>query len=81
MQADALSRFSSDHVSDREDNHQVQVLGPQHFQTVAATHHKPASDSLGDCIHQASQREAEVIEGLKSIDKTACNAQLGVCLT
>jgi len=26
MQADALSRFPKDHVSDREDNHQVQVL-------------------------------------------------------
>ena len=50
MQADALSRFSKDHVSDREDNRQVRVLGPQHFQTVAAAHYKPASDSLGDRI-------------------------------
>ena len=40
MQADALSRFSKDHVSDREDNQQVRVLGPQHFQTVAAAHYK-----------------------------------------
>jgi hypothetical protein len=31
MQADALSHFSRDHVSDREDNCQVQVLGPKHF--------------------------------------------------
>ena len=74
MQADALSRSSQDHVSDREDNHQVCVLGLQHFQTVAATHYKPASDSLGDCICQASHREAEVLEGLKSIDKTAPKA-------
>ena len=29
MQADTLSRFSKDHVSDQDDNHQVQVLGPQ----------------------------------------------------
>ena len=74
MQADTLSRFSKDHISDRDDNHQVQVLGPQHFATVAATHYKPASDSLGDCICQASQKEAEVIKGLKSIDKTAPKA-------
>ena len=74
MQADTLSRFLSDHVSDREDNRQVQVLGPQHFETVAAAHYKPASDSLGDQIRQASQREAEVIEGLRSIDKTAPKA-------
>ena len=64
MQADALSRFSKDHVSDREDNRQVRVLGPQHFQIVAAAHYKPASDSLGDRIRQASHREAEVLEGL-----------------
>ena len=38
MQADALSRFSTDHVSDRDDNCQVQVLGTQHFQIVAAAH-------------------------------------------
>ena len=52
----------------------MQVLEPQHFQTVAAAHYKPASDSLGDHIHQAIQREAEVIEGLKSIDKTTPKA-------
>ena len=74
MQADALSRFSKDHVSDREDNRQVRILGPQHFQTVAAAHYKPASDSLGDRIRQASHREAEVLEGLRSIDKTAPKA-------
>ena len=53
MQADALSRFSTDHVSDRDDNHLVHVLGPQYFQTVAAAHYKPANNSLGDQIHQA----------------------------
>ena len=74
IQADALSRFSTDHISDREDNRQVQVLGPQHFITVAAAHYKPANDSLGDCIHQDSVREAEVIEGLHSTDKTAPKA-------
>ena len=31
MQADALSRFAKDHVSNQEDNRQIQVLGPKHF--------------------------------------------------
>src|ERR1700761_1137473 len=75
MQADALSRFAKDHVHNREDNRQVTVLGPSHLATVAAAHFKPAStDSLGEHIHLASQREAEVIEGLKSIDKKASKA-------
>ena len=75
MQADALSRFAKDHVHDREDNRQVTVLGPDHFEKVAAAHFKPASlDSLGERIRLASQREAEVIEGLKSIDKKAPKA-------
>ena len=71
----ALSWFAKDHVHDREDNQQVTVLGPNHFTTVAAAHFKPASiDSLGEHIHLASQREAEVIKGLKSIDKKAPKA-------
>ena len=75
MQAGALSRFAQDHVHNREDNQQLCILGPQHFETVAAAHYKPAStDYLGDCICLASQQEAEVIEGLKSIDKTASKA-------
>ena len=74
MQADALSRFSTDHVSDREDDRQIMVILPKHFQTVAAAHYKPASDTLGECIRQASAREAKVIEGLCSIDKIAPKA-------
>ena len=35
---------------------------------------RPEVDSLGDRIRIAVQREAEVIEGLKSIDKTAPKA-------
>ena len=50
------------------------VILPKHFQTVAAAHYKPASDTLGECIRQASAREAEVIEGLRSIDKIAPKA-------
>ena len=52
----------------------MRVLGPQHFQIVAAAHSKPASDSLGNRIRQVSHREAEVLEGLRSIDKTAPKA-------
>ena len=45
------------------------------MEAVAAAHYKPAStDSLRDHICLASQQEAEVIEGLKSIDKTASKA-------
>ena len=41
MQADALSRFSKDHVSDQDDNCQVQVLGPQYFLAAAHSHFRP----------------------------------------
>jgi hypothetical protein len=74
MQADALSRFSKDQVSDKEDNRQVQVLKPEHFIRAAKAHFVPEVDSLGDRIRWASLREAEVIEGLKSIDKMAPKA-------
>jgi hypothetical protein len=74
MQADALSRFSKDQVSDKEDNRQVQVLKPEHFVRAAKAHFTPEVDSLGDCIRWASLREVEVIEGLKSINKTAPKA-------
>ena len=74
MQADALSRFAHDHVSDRDDNRQIVVLGQQHFLAAAKAHFRPEVDSLGDRIRWASLREAEVIEGLKSIDKTAPKA-------
>jgi hypothetical protein len=74
MQADTLSHFSRDQVSDKEDNRQVQVLKPERFVRVAKVHFVPEVDSLGDHIRWASLREAEVIEGLKSIDKTAPKA-------
>ena len=74
MQADALSCFAKDHVSDREDNRQIQVLGPKHFLAATKEHFHPEIDILGDRIRWASLREAEVIEGLKSIDKTAPKA-------
>jgi hypothetical protein len=74
MQADALSHFSKDQVSDKEDNRQVQVLKPEHFIRAAKAHSIPEVDSIGDRIRWASLREAEVIEGLKSINKTAPKA-------
>ncbi len=74
MQADALTQFSRDHILDNVDNCQVQVLEPQHFLAAAHSHFCPEVDSLGDCIRLASLQEAEVIEGLKSINKTAPKA-------
>jgi hypothetical protein len=74
MQADALSHFSKDQVSDKEDNHQVQVLKPEHFLNASKAHFCPEVNSLGDSIRWASLREAEVTESLKSIDKTAPKA-------
>ena len=50
MQADALSCFAKDHVSDREDKCQVQVLGPKHFLAAAKEHFRPELDTLGDRI-------------------------------
>jgi hypothetical protein len=50
MQADTLSHFSKDQVSDKEDNRQVQVLKPEHFIRAAKAHFVPEVDSLGDCI-------------------------------
>jgi hypothetical protein len=37
-------------------------------------HYTPIADVLAECIKKASEREAEVIEGLKSIDKTTPKA-------
>jgi hypothetical protein len=50
------------------------VLGSQHFLNAAQAHFRPEVDSLGDHIRWASLIEAEVIEGLKSIDKIAPKA-------
>jgi hypothetical protein len=74
MQADTLSHFSKDHISDREDNRQIQVLRPKHFCIAAVMHYTPITDVLTEHIKKASKREVEVIEGLKSIDKTAPKA-------
>ena len=54
-------------MSDREDNCQVQVLRPVQLLAATLHHFSPEVNSLARCIHDASQREAEVIEGLKSL--------------
>ncbi len=74
MQADALSRFSWDFVADKDDNRQVQVLKPEHFAAAAYNHFRPDIDSLAVRIKSASQKEAEVLEGLKSIDHSVPKA-------
>ena len=63
-QADALSRMAHHQVSDSEDNRQQTVLKPEHFGQIAASIlHNP----LEDHIRQASQREAQVLEGLREL--------------
>ena len=52
----------------------MQVLGPKHFLAAAKEHFRPEMDTLRDRIQWASLREAEVIECLKSIDKTTPKA-------
>ena len=60
-QADALSRMSQHQVLDEDDNLQQIVLKPEHFIRAATL---ALVNPLEDCIRQASQREAEVLEGL-----------------
>ena len=63
-QADALSRMAQHQISDGEDNRQQVVLKPEHFSQIAATLlHNPIEDQ----IRQASQREAQVLEGLQEL--------------
>jgi len=65
-QADALSRMAHYQVSDNEDNWQQTVLKPEHFTQVAAT---ILRNPLEDKIWNASQREAQVLEGLEELKK------------
>ena len=65
-QADALSRMAQHQISDGEDNRQQVVLKPEHFSQIAATLlHNPIEDQ----IRQASQREAQVLEGLQELKR------------
>ena len=61
VQAEALSRMAQHQISDSKDNWQQVVLKSEHFSQIAATLlHNPIEDQ----IQQASQREAQVLEGL-----------------
>lgn len=64
-QADALSRMSHHQINDSEDNQEQTVLRPEHFihASTMVLFHNP----LFDQIRLASEREAEVLEGLKKI--------------
>ncbi|KAF8823142.1 hypothetical protein HHX47_DHR12000006 [Lentinula edodes] len=63
-QADALSRMAVHHVSDSDDNRQQTVLKPGHFVKIAAS---ILQNPLEDRIRKASEREAQVLEGLKTV--------------
>ena len=61
--ADALTRVGSKEVLDREDNHEVVVLPETLFAVAATQFENPLTGEIRDAL----ERDAEVIEGLKSI--------------
>ena len=63
-QADPLSCMPHHKVHDHKDNQQRTVLQPTHFATIAAT---ALTNPLEDRIRQSSEREAEVLEGLREL--------------
>ena len=65
-QADPLSRMPHHRVTDSDDNQQKVVLRPEHFHMLAATA-STLRNPLEDCIRQASQREAIVLEALAKL--------------
>lgn len=65
-EADALSRLSSHHVSDADDNQQRIVLDRELFTTIAAN---TPENPLEKEIRDASEREAQVLEGLQVLRK------------
>jgi hypothetical protein len=75
MQADALSQSTiGGKFLDAVDNRQVTVLKPEQFIAAATVHFKPDDDSLTECIHRSSAREAEVLEGLRALGKASPHA-------
>jgi hypothetical protein len=65
-QADPLSRMPHHRVHDNEDNQQQTVLRPEHFVKIAAN---AFVNPLEERIRNASEREAEVLEGLKALEQ------------
>lgn len=64
--ADALSRLGDKEIGDSEDNQKVTVLKPEHFERLAATV-TADTDDLESRIRSASERDSEVLTGLKSL--------------
>ena len=74
-QADVLSRAAiSSKYEDSQDNRGVVVIKPEQLIAAVQLSFHPKSNDLTSHIRNASAREAEVIEGLKSIDKHAPRA-------
>ena len=75
MQADALSQSAiGGKFLDAVDNRQVTVLKLEQFIAAAAIHFKPDDNSLTERIRRSLAREAEVLEGLRTLGKTAPRA-------
>jgi hypothetical protein len=67
---DVLSRSTiSSKYEDSMDNHGVVVIKPEQLIAATQLHFASDRDDLTFCIKQASSREAEVIKGLRSLDK------------
>ena len=64
-QADALSRVSQLEVMDADDNQQQIVLRPEHFLRAATA--VLFQNPLEERIRKASERESEVLEGLRKL--------------
>ena len=68
--ADPLTRQSHRQVSDADDNNDVVVLKPEHFQTIAALAFAEVKEpALEKKIRDCTDRETEVAEALKVLQK------------
>jgi hypothetical protein len=66
--SDLMSRDPAKQVMDAEDNRDVVMLKPEHFRSVAAAHFALAEErKLEERIRRASQKDAEVLEGLNDL--------------
>jgi hypothetical protein len=66
--SDLMSQDPAKQVMDVEDNWDVVMLKPEHFQSVAAAHFALVEEQkMEDWIWCASQKDAEVLEGLNDL--------------
>jgi hypothetical protein len=66
--SDLMSQDPAKRVMDAEDNRDVVMLKSEHFRSVAAAHFASAEErKLEERIRRASQKDAEVLEGLKDL--------------